>query len=113
MTKPDYRSPEAAEYRKLYKSKQWRGKGGVRERVLARDPLCVRCLRRGQVVPSEVANHVRPHRGDPGLFFNDANCEGLCKPCHDGPTQSAERRGYSKEVGADGWPVDPAHPSNL
>jgi 5-methylcytosine-specific restriction endonuclease McrA len=113
MARPDYRSDEAARYRALYKSKAWRGKGGIRERVLARDPLCVRCQRRGQITPATVANHKRPHRGDLDLFFDANNCEGLCKPCHDGPTQSAERRGFSSEIGDDGWPVDPAHPSAL
>jgi len=110
MTRRDYRSPEAAEYRKLYKSADWRR---LRARVLARDPLCRRCLRRSKIVPSTVANHIRPHKGDLDLFFDDENVEGVCKPCHDGPIQSAEARGYSAEIGDDGWPIDPAHPSNL
>ena len=113
MPRPDYRSDEAAAYRRLYKSKEWRGRGGLRERVLARDPLCVRCQRRGLIVPSTVVNHKRPHKGDRDLFFDERNCEGTCKACHDGPIQSSERRGFSSEVGEDGWPVDPHHPTNL
>lgn len=113
MSRPDYRSEEAAAYRKLYKTKEWRGKGGLRERVLARDPLCVPCLAKGRIVPSTMVNHKRPHKGDVGLFFDDRNCEGTCKPCHDGPIQSAERRGYSSAIGADGFPLDPSHPANL
>lgn len=105
----DYRSPEAAEYRKLYKTARWRA---LRAQVLAAHPLCVSCQRGGRIVPATVVNHIVPHRGDVNLFFDRNNLEGVCKPCHDGPIQSAERRGYSGEIGPDGWPVDPKHPAN-
>jgi len=26
--------------------------------------------------------------------------------------QGIEKLGYSKQIGLDGWPVDPAHPAN-
>lgn len=64
------------------------------------------------VVAATVANHKIPHKGDESLFFDRNNLESTCKTCHDGPIQSEERRGYSSEIGGDGWPVDPKHPSN-
>ena len=109
MRKRDYRSAEAAAYRILYKSRRWRL---LRLAQFARQPLCERCLDRGKVTVATVANHRRPHKGDLELFFDQANLESACKPCHDGPIQSDERRGYSSAADADGWPTDPHHPSN-
>ncbi len=103
----DRRSPEAAAYRKLYKSKRWKA---CREAQLARQPLCERHLRRGQTIAATVVNHRRPHRGDTHLFFDPANHESSCKPCHDGPIQRDEAAGcISAEVDDDGWPTDPRH----
>jgi 5-methylcytosine-specific restriction protein A len=31
-------------------------------------------------------DHIRPHRGEQSLFFDRANLQGLCKPCHDRKT---------------------------
>ncbi len=109
MTRLDRRSPEAAEYRKLYKTRQWRH---LRAGILDRAAVCCRCLDRGIVVAATVVNHIRPHRGDLDLFFDRDNLQAVCKPCHDGPIQKAEGRGYSTEIGADGWPTDPLHPTN-
>jgi 5-methylcytosine-specific restriction protein A len=33
---------------------------------------------------------VIPHRGDPALFWPDANVQTLCKPCHDRRKQAEE-----------------------
>lgn len=104
----DYRSPEAAEYRKLYKGARWRA---LRAAQLAREPLCKPCLAVGRVTPATVANHRTPHKGDLLLFFDPENLESACAPCHDGPIQRDERRGFGCGVGADGYPLDPAHPS--
>jgi 5-methylcytosine-specific restriction enzyme A len=40
-----------------------------------------------------VADHIRPHDGDPVLFWNEANLQCLCKACHDGPKQAQDRKG--------------------
>ena len=107
--KRDYRSKAAREWRKLYKTREWQA---VRLAQLSRQPLCESCQRQGRVTAATVVNHRIPHKGDRYLFFDQGNHESSCKPCHDGPTQAAEHRGYSAEKGADGWPVDPAHPLN-
>ena len=70
------------------------------------------CEARGLVVAATVVDHITPHKGDLKLFWSRSNWQPLCKPHHDGAKQQAERRGYSPEVGADGWPVDVRHPAN-
>jgi len=105
----DQRSTEAALYRKLYKSTQWR-KG--RLLFLAQNPLCQRCQARGEITAANVVNHIVPHKGDLVLFFASSNWEATCKPCHDRDIQSEERTGYSKAIGPDGWPTDDRHPAN-
>ena len=107
-----WRTPEASEYRKLYKGKQWRH---LRERVLLRDLFkCQRCkcsLKRGRTEPqSAVVHHIKAHKGDPALFYDIDNLQSVCWSCHSGVIQSEEARGYSTEIGDDGWPVDPRHP---
>ena len=109
MAKPDYRSPEAAEYRRLYKTPEWKA---LRAEQLRKQPLCERHLARGLTVAADTVNHREPHKGDRALFFDPTNVESTCKPCHDGPIQAEERKGYSGAVDADGWPSDPRHPAN-
>jgi hypothetical protein len=65
-----------------------------------------------RITEATVANHRQPHKGDKRLFYDATNLESLCKRHHDGDVQSMERKGYSDRIGPDGWPVDPAHPSN-
>lgn len=103
------RSDEATEYRKLYKLAAWRR---LRIVQLTSQPLCDRCERQGKTVAATVVNHVQPHKGDKARFFDPANLQSLCAPCHDGAVQSEERRGYSTETGPDGYPADPRHPFN-
>lgn len=58
------------------------------------------------------ADHIVSHKGNRSLFWDEANVQTLCKPCHNGAKQSEERRGYSTTIGADGFPIDPRHPAN-
>lgn len=91
-----------------------RGYGGKWQReskaFLEANPLCVRCEGRGHAVLATVVNHRIPHKGDQKLFWDRANWEPVCKPCHDGPIQREERGGRVVGCDADGWPVDPQHP---
>ena len=105
----DYRSAEAAQYRKLYKTQAWKA---TRRQQLQQEPLCRMCMAEGRVTAATVVDHVTPHKGDRVLFFDAANLQSLCAPCHDGAKQEQERLGYSSQVGLDGWPIDPMHPSN-
>jgi 5-methylcytosine-specific restriction endonuclease McrA len=97
------------EYHHLYKSARWKA---LRELRLGEEPLCRFCMARKKIVPASVVDHVKPHKGDDALFFDFNNTQSLCASCHNSAKQSEERLGYSKEIGLDGWPVDPRHPSN-
>lgn len=53
---------------------------------LARNPLCVECMKQRRVVAATVTDHIIPHRGDPALFWDPINWQALCKSCHDRKT---------------------------
>lgn len=69
------------EWKKLYQCKRWKD---LRLAILRRDPICRVCGR----AASTVADHVKDHRGNPVLFYDAKNLQGICKPCHDGKTGS-------------------------
>lgn len=58
----------------------------AREGFLAKHPLCVQCLARGQTVTANVVDHITPHRGDRKLFWDTKNWQALCGPCHSSKT---------------------------
>lgn len=84
-------------HRKLYgrKGAQERGYDSTwrkaRKRYLKRNPLCVRCLKQNKTVKAEVVDHIKPHRGDPVLFWDESNWQALCKRCHDRKTMTEDR----------------------
>ncbi len=77
-------------WRRWYKTSRWQK---LRWSVLVRDLFtCQRC-KRVEPDPSQlVADHKRPHRSDPSLFWDAGNIECLCRVCHDGAKQREERR---------------------
>ena len=105
----DYRSAEAAAYRKMYGTAEWQK---LRRRRLDEEPLCRMCAAKGLVNAASVCDHIKPHRGEPALFFDYSNTQSLCPPCHDGTKKHIEAYGFSNEIGADGFPIDEAHPFN-
>jgi 5-methylcytosine-specific restriction protein A len=107
--RPDWRSPEAAAYRRLYTLAAWRR---ARKTQLAKQPLCEPCLTEGFTTAANVVNHRKPHKGDLVLFWDPANHQSVCKPHHDGPIQREELKGFSAAVDASGWPTDPTHRAN-
>jgi 5-methylcytosine-specific restriction enzyme A len=62
----------------------------ARLRFLKQHPLCVACEERGLITAATVVDHRIPHRGDQALFWNKANWQGMCKPCHDSKTQTED-----------------------
>lgn len=50
-------------------------------------PLCVECAKNGKYTKATVVDHIKPHRGDPTLFWDRLNWQPLCKPCHDRKTR--------------------------
>lgn len=78
-------------WRKWYKTARWQR---LRWSVLVRDLFTCRRCRRVEVVTSLlVADHIKPHRGDASLFWDDGNLQCLCKSCHDTFKQAEERAG--------------------
>ena len=60
----------------------------ARRAFLALHPFCAFCGYTATVV-----DHITPHRGDMALFWDRANWQPLCKPCHDRRKQRLEAEG--------------------
>jgi 5-methylcytosine-specific restriction enzyme A len=110
----DHRSPEAAQYRKLYMTKQWQH---LRKQALLRDNYRCQHNRCGVILTSGVSkpnsavvHHIKPHKGDLDLFFDLNNLQSVCWAHHSGAIQLIENRGYDVTIGEDGWPIDNKHP---
>lgn len=63
----------------------------ARKFYLRRHPWCVRCKAAGILTPATVVDHIKPHRGDPELFWDTKNWQPLCKSCHDKKTMTDDR----------------------
>lgn len=92
----------------FYHTARWRAK---RKRQLQLEPLCAYCLKRGEVVPATVADHIVPHRGNAQLFWY-GRLQSLCATHHNGSKQTEEYLGHSIEVGSDGYAIHPAAPAS-
>jgi 5-methylcytosine-specific restriction protein A len=101
MAGADPRSPEAQRYRLWYKTARWQK---LRRAHLKAHPLCQMCADMGRTTQAAIVDHVRPHRGDEGLFFDPTNLSSLCPPHHDGTKQRLERGRMQVGLSADGWP---------
>ncbi len=93
-------------YHHLYDSAHWRR---LRHYQLTIEPLCYYCARLGYVTNATIADHIRPHKGDTGLFYDASNLQSLCKTCHDKAKAIAERAGVEIGSNLSGFPVDPSH----
>lgn len=74
------------EHSKLY-NWQWKK---VRANYLMLNPLCVECDKYGLLEPATVVDHIRPHKGNLDLFWNESNYQPLCKSCHDRKTATED-----------------------
>lgn len=64
----------------------------ARGAYLVAHPLCVCCEANGAVVAATLVDHVKPHKGDRSLFWDQANWQGLCDWCHNNVKSVIERR---------------------
>lgn len=71
----------------------------ARKAYLAAHPLCAAHGARGETAAATVVDHMVPHRGDKKLFWNSANWQPLCKPCHDAKT-AREDGGWGRRAAA-------------
>lgn len=79
-------------WRKWYKLKAWLQ---LRQQVFVRDGfICQRsgelCIGKHPAPNSPVANHKKPHRGNPDLFWDINNIETVTKAVHDSIVQAEE-----------------------
>ena len=85
-------SRQAEPWRAWYHEKRWYR---LRWAVLLRDLFTCQMAGCGRTVADTsklVADHIIPHRGDPALFWAEANLQCLCIWCHSSAKQAAERR---------------------
>lgn len=87
-----------APWRAWYATKAWHD---LRRKVFERDGyVCQRtgviCSGKHPEPDSPTANHKTPHRGDPALFWDEANIETVTKQVHDTVIQAEEAKAYAK-----------------
>jgi len=68
---------------------------------LREHPLCCLCEQAGRVEAATDVDHIVPHRGDMGLFWDPTNWQSLCHRCHSRKT-AAEDGGFGNRPGRDG-----------
>jgi 5-methylcytosine-specific restriction enzyme A len=95
--------------RRLYDSVRWRK---ARIIFLNKNPLCVLCTKIGREEPATIVDHIKEHKGDPVLFWDETNWQGLCATCHSGLKRIEEHHGFNQSAGLDGQPIDGNHPWN-
>lgn len=78
-------------WRKWYSLARWKR---LRIEVFIRDHFTCQCGcgRLEGNTSKLVADHTKPHRGDPVLFWDPGNVQTLLKPCHDRLKQAEEHR---------------------
>lgn len=65
------------------------------------EPLCRRCLAKGETTPSEEVHHVVPIAVDPGRRLDRSNLEALCRTHHS--QQTALDSGFAGGAREDSW----------
>ena len=69
----------------------------ARALYLSQHPLCAECQRHGRTVAASVVDHIKPHKGNRTLFWDERNWQALCKRCHDAKT-AREDGGFGRPV---------------
>ena len=90
---------------KLY-GRRWRR---LRQQYLADHPLCVFCTNEGRVSTATELDHIQKHEGNPELFYDVENLQGLCAHHHRSTKAQMERSGGIRGCTTDGIPLDPDH----
>ena len=63
----------------------------ARKKFLETNPFCVKCFDEGILTKATVVDHIKPHRGDPDLFWNVSNWQPLCEHHHNVKTMTEDR----------------------
>jgi 5-methylcytosine-specific restriction endonuclease McrA len=54
-------------------------------------PFCTKYQELGELIKATVVDHIKPHRGDKILFWDQSNWQPLCKKCHDHKTKTEDK----------------------
>jgi len=90
-----------SQWQHMYANRRWRAR---RARQLAEHPLCAICQIFGRVTAATVADHIKPHRGDPVKF--EGPLQSLCATCHSGLKKELEDTGRFRGCDENGIPYD-------
>jgi 5-methylcytosine-specific restriction enzyme A len=64
----------------------------ARQEFLRRNPLCAKCNQNGILKVATAVDHIIPHKGDVGLFWDQSNWQALCFSCHSRKTAKSDGR---------------------
>lgn len=68
-----------------------RGYGSAwNKRYLETHPLCVECMKEGRYVKATDVDHIKPHRGNEIIFWDQNNWQSLCHSCHSIKTRNED-----------------------
>jgi 5-methylcytosine-specific restriction protein A len=82
LLNPDSQNTEP----RLYDCQAWRK---ARRFFLRENPICRHCGGLARVV-----DHIKPHRGDYGLFWDQSNWQPLCISCHNIKTNEEKAENF-------------------
>lgn len=100
---PSWRTDKRSAHERGYGSR-WKK---ARDIYLQSNPLCVYCKEDGIITAANVVDHVIPHMGDQGLFWDTGNWQALCNPHHDSTKAREEHKGVRIGGNESGQPTDP------
>ena len=106
---PVHRQPGVATAREnVHQSDRWRGSASARgydrawqrcrNTFIARNPLCLFCMRKGILEPAAEVDHILTIEARPDLRLDWSNLRSLCKPCHS--SRTATDTGRARRVAA-------------
>jgi 5-methylcytosine-specific restriction protein A len=72
----------------------------ARAGFLRAHPLCVQCEADGRVTAATVVDHIRPHKGNQALFWDQSNWQSLCASCHSRKTAATDGRWGGRDESA-------------
>jgi 5-methylcytosine-specific restriction protein A len=82
---PQHAGPANSVAQRWYDLARW---ARLREEVFVEQAYaCAQC---GRVQLRLELDHIRKHEGQPGVFWNRENLQGLCTPCHTRKTRRGE-----------------------
>ena len=62
----------------------------ARDAYLSNHPLCKICHDAGLITAANVVDHIIPHKNDQIRFWDQANWQSLCAPCHNRKTATED-----------------------